>query len=169
MLYGSVGGYVMLYDLRYNTLSSVYKHSMRYPINSLSIFKPDTHSHPVFNRSKSTSPMVVVAAGGPSYELSLLNLETGDTEYLMIAEDESGFRDKKEDPRVVGYSYPSFLRESMIRDSFNWPEKLETSMSLFDRYMAQSRSLINSHQLKLIQNIDDELFRTSENRYALLK
>jgi hypothetical protein len=36
-----------------------------------------------FNRANAQSPLVLVAAGGPSYELSLLNLDTGNIEILM--------------------------------------------------------------------------------------
>jgi len=32
--------------------------------------------------------MALVSAGGPRYELSLVNLETGNVEYLMSSEDE---------------------------------------------------------------------------------
>lgn len=79
----------MLYDLRYNVLSSIYRHSMNYPINSVSIFKPDpSKSSPIFNRSKSSSLMAAIASGGPNYELSLLNMESGDIEYLMTTDEE---------------------------------------------------------------------------------
>lgn len=82
----------MVYDIRYNTISSAYKHNHSYPINSLAVFKPleqydydsqnsDYKLKKFYNRSCHTSPMVMVAAGGPSFEMSLLNLETGQIEY----------------------------------------------------------------------------------------
>lgn len=64
---------------------------------------------------------------------------------------------------------PSFYRESLIRDCFNWPEKSETNQSLFRRYLMQTRSLVGSQQIKLTQNIDDELFKSSKNLYKLVK
>lgn len=33
----------------------------------------------------------------------------------------------------------------------------------------QTRSLVNSSQIKLTQNLDDELFKASKNRYKLVK
>jgi len=41
----------------------------------------------MYNRSTATSPMALVATGGAGYELSLLNLETGNVEILMTVDD----------------------------------------------------------------------------------
>ena len=35
-----MGGYVMVYDIRYNTISTAYKQNRGFPINSLAIYKP---------------------------------------------------------------------------------------------------------------------------------
>ena len=40
LLCGTIGGYVVVYDIRYNMVSTSYKHSQRYPINSLAVFRP---------------------------------------------------------------------------------------------------------------------------------
>ena len=40
LICGTIGGYVMVYDIRYNMVSSSYKHSHKYPINSVATFKP---------------------------------------------------------------------------------------------------------------------------------
>lgn len=97
LLCGTMGGYVLVYDVRYNTISSAYKHNRSYPINSLSVYKPleaydyDTQNadlpnlRKVYNRSSHTSPLVMIAAGGESYEMSMLNLETGNIEYQMTS------------------------------------------------------------------------------------
>jgi len=82
----------MVYDIRLNMISSSFKHSQKYPISSIATFKPPSkpggENHQVYNRSNVKSPMALVAAGGPSYELSLLNLETGNIEYLISSEDQ---------------------------------------------------------------------------------
>ena len=40
LLCGSIGGYVMVYDIRFNVVSTSFKHSQKYPINSIATFKP---------------------------------------------------------------------------------------------------------------------------------
>ena len=40
LLCGTVAGYVMIYDIRFNMVSTCYKHNSKYPINSLAIYKP---------------------------------------------------------------------------------------------------------------------------------
>lgn len=40
ILCGSIGGYVMVYDIRFNVVSTSYKHNQKYPINSIATFKP---------------------------------------------------------------------------------------------------------------------------------
>jgi len=113
--------------------------------------------------------MVLVASGAPSYELSLLNLETGNIEILMSVNEAIGNDNNLGGPMQPSITISSFYRESLVRDSFNWPEKSETNSTLFRRYLMQSRSLINTNQLKLTQNLDDELFKASKNRYHLVK
>lgn len=70
---------------------------------------------------------------------------------------------------ATGISLPSFYRESLIRDCFAWPEKSETNQSLYRRYLMQTKSLVSPQQIKLTQNLDDELFKASRNRYKLVK
>jgi hypothetical protein len=71
--------------------------------------------------------MILVAAGGPNYELSLLNLETGNIEYLMCSEELQGEQDLTNTSLQSGLTISSYYRESLIRDQFNWPEKQETN------------------------------------------
>ena len=85
---GTIGGYVMVYDLRFNVVSTAYKHSQKWPINSVATFRPAEGR--MYNRSTATSPMALVAAGGANYELSLLNLETGNIEILMKVDEPTG-------------------------------------------------------------------------------
>lgn len=37
---GTLGGYVMVYDIRYNLTSAIYKHHMGYPILAMATCKP---------------------------------------------------------------------------------------------------------------------------------
>ena len=84
----------MVYDVRYNMVSTSYKHSYKYPITSVATFKPNDRteypSDPLnlrlpkfYNRSSHQSPLVLVSSGGPSFDMSMLNLETGNTEIMM--------------------------------------------------------------------------------------
>ena len=176
---GTIGGYVMVYDVRFNVVSTAYKHSQKYPINSLAAFRPDKA---MYNRSTATSPMALVAAGGPDYELSLLNLETGNIEIRMTVDE--GKSSQGSDAALPNFgegssagdklpassiTLPTFCRESLIRDSFSWPEKSETNQSLFRRYLMQTKSLVSTQQIKLTQNLDDELFKASKLRRKLVK
>ena len=70
--------------------------------------------------------MALVASGGPSYELSLLNLDTGNIEYLMSV-NEAQEKDNNFGQFSNSVNIPSFYKESLIRDCFNWPEKSETN------------------------------------------
>lgn len=166
---GSIGGYVMIYDIRFDTVSASFKHSNNYPITSIANFKPSVTSaigQHIYNRSAAKSPMALIATGSPQYELSLLNLETGDLEIKMEAGEAPKLDSDSSSKHVV---IPTFLRESLVRDCFNWPEKSETNQTLFRRYLMQTKSLVSTNQIKLTQNLDEELFKASKNRFKLVK
>jgi len=76
----------MIYDIRYNVVSSYEKHFSRAPINSVAAFSPGRSAISV-NRSDYTSPMMLVSAGSQNYEVSLLNLETSNVEVLLTVDD----------------------------------------------------------------------------------
>ena len=73
----------MVYDIRFNMVSNTFKHSQKYPFNSIACLKPIITSTS-YNRSTIKDPMALIAAGGPGYELSLVNLETGNIELLYL-------------------------------------------------------------------------------------
>lgn len=158
----------MVYDIRFDTVSSSFKHSMKYPINSIANFKPAITSggSQVYNRCTAKSPMALVASGGPQYELSLLDLESGNIEILMAVNELTGKDNEYQDP---GVTVPSYHQESLIRDCYGWPEKSETNQTLFRRYLMHTRSLISTSQIKLTQNLDEELFKASRHRLKLVK
>lgn len=160
----------MIYDIRFDTISTCFKHSNKYPINSIANFKPAaTNNSAPYNRATARSPMALIAAGSPNYELSLLDLETGNLEILIQVSEAMNKDGTVADLPDTCIETPSFYRESLIRDNFNWPEKQETNQTLFRRYLMQTRSLINTNQIKLTQNLDDELFKASKNRFKLVK
>ena len=72
--------------------------------------------------------------------MSLLNLETGHIEMLMTVNEAEQGKESSSDPNNIGLSIPSFLRESTIRDGYSYPEKSETNLSKYKRYLMQSRS-----------------------------
>jgi len=86
LYFGTIGGYLLVYDVRYNLVSSFYKHASKSPINSIAAFNPGKGPY-TFNRSDYTSPMALVSAGSQNYEVSLLNLATGDVEVLLTVDD----------------------------------------------------------------------------------
>ena len=86
----------MVYDIRFNMVSTALIHSLKYPIHSIASFNPDPEAglksgqkqlYPEnklsFNQSSPKAPMALISSGGPSYEVTLLNLERGDIEYLF--------------------------------------------------------------------------------------
>jgi hypothetical protein len=111
LYFGTLGGYVMVYDVRYNMISSQYKHFTRAPINSLACFHPPKHMTNLnLNKSDATSPMILISSGGANYELSLLNLETNTVEVLLTVDDR-----KNKDSYAAGLpSVPSYYRESVF-------------------------------------------------------
>ena len=84
----------------------------------------------------------MVATGSKSYELALTNLDNGYIEKLYTVRESDEIDEKFTD-------VPSFGRESVIRDQANFPEKTETNQSLYNRYLMQTKSLVNSNQIKL--------------------
>ena len=64
----------MVYDIRYSVISSLYRHNMNYPILAIATYKRSEEQH---------HPTALVSAGGPSHEMSTLNLETGVVETLF--------------------------------------------------------------------------------------
>lgn len=73
---GTLGGYVMVYDIRYNLTSAIYKHHMGYPILAMATCKP-----------KAEFQSTLVSSGGPIFEMSQLNLETGAVDVLFRCND----------------------------------------------------------------------------------
>lgn len=109
LYFGTLGGYVMIYDIRYNVLSAQYKHYTRSPINSLATMRPSkNYSNLNLNRSDSTSPLVLISAGSQNYELSLVNLETATVEVLLTVDD----RKNKDNILSSLPSVPSYIRET---------------------------------------------------------
>lgn len=100
--------------------------------------------------------MAVIAAGGPTYEVSLLNLDTGNIETILtVKENKSANQDgddSKSQPQQnqnLGMELPSFYRESTIRDLFSGPERQGNNSSLYQRYLMQTKSLVSTQQIKL--------------------
>lgn len=113
LYFGTLGGYVMVYDVRYNMLSSQYKHFTRAPINSLACFHPPKHmTNLTLNKSDATSPLILISSGGANYELSLLNLETNSVEVLLTVDDRKNFKDSSYAAGLP--TVPSFYRESVF-------------------------------------------------------
>ena len=65
---GTIGGYVMVYDVRFNIVSTTYQHSEKYPICSIATYR-DTENI--------TVPQLMIASGSSNFEISTLNLDTG--------------------------------------------------------------------------------------------
>jgi WD40 repeat protein len=81
---GTLGGYIVLYDLRFNLTSNVYQHSKSAPIHCLTSFIPsktkDSKEQYGFIKSDSHSPLVFIGAGSENPEITLFNMEKSEYE-----------------------------------------------------------------------------------------
>ena len=57
---GTLGGYVMVYDVRYDLTSAVYKHHMNYPVLAMATLK----------QKDLERDYTLVSSGGPVFEMS---------------------------------------------------------------------------------------------------
>lgn len=53
---GTLGGYVMVYDIRYSCISALYHHNMHYPILAMATHKKGDEKQ---------TPLTLVSSGGP--------------------------------------------------------------------------------------------------------
>ena len=53
---GTLGGYVMVYDVRYNEIATMFHHNMHYPILAMSTYKKG---------DERGAPLTLISAGGP--------------------------------------------------------------------------------------------------------
>ena len=77
----------MLYDMRFNLVTNILKHSKMSPIYSLAPFVPYREAQFPLLRSDHSSPLLFVAAGSERYEVTLVNAESGDVEMLFAVDD----------------------------------------------------------------------------------
>ena len=148
LYFGTVGGYVLVYDLRYNVVSSYYKHIQRSPINSIQSFNP-SRSNAQYNRSEWWSPMALISAGSQNYEVSLVNLANSDVEVLLSVDD------RKNKDNLLGSlpAVPSFMRETTQYADFDnvagqGGKRFETNSSLFRKYLETNKN--SQHFMSLI-------------------
>jgi len=127
---GTLGGYVMVYDIRYSVTSSLFRHNMNYPILALATYKkPSTGNI-------QTPSSTLVSAGGPLHEVSQLNLETGNVEVLYRCIDQTGSKDlTKADMPLI----PEYIRETNFRDNKFGTMKRESNFQQFNRAMLSVR------------------------------
>lgn len=79
LLIGTASAYVLLYDLRFNIVGWSLRYSKQTPVLGLVSFRPDKRCcfHTNLQSSTLTDPYVLLATGGDSLEIPLLNLRTG--------------------------------------------------------------------------------------------
>jgi hypothetical protein len=157
---GTLGGYVLVYDIRYNLTTSVYKHHMSYPILAMATSKNKDQSYPT----------TLVSSGGPLYELSQLNLETGMVETLFRCHDQSVSSALNKNEIVT---VPEFFKENCFKDHQLGTIRRESNFKQFNRSMASVRNheqfaKLMSQAQQSIKNIDSYLFEASTQRYKLI-
>ena len=118
----------MVYDIRYNVVSSVYRHNMNYPILALATYK--AHENQV-------SPTALVSAGGPNHEVSQLNLDTGIVETLFRCSVPVQDRElcRNDIPTI-----PEFIHETNFKDNKLGTLRRESNFKQFNRQILASRN-----------------------------
>ena len=125
---GTLGGYVMVYDIRYSVISAMYHHNMHYPILAMSTYKKGDERN---------APLALVSAGGPQHELSSLNLESGLVETLFRCATPTSDRElSRSDCPVI----PEFTRETNFRDNRFGTVRRETTLKQFSRQLHSVRN-----------------------------
>lgn len=116
---GTLGGYVMVYDIRYNVVSSMFSHNMHYPILAMATYKKGDSRN---------APLALVSAGGPMHELSSLNLESGLVETLFrCTSPTTDNKLSKTDCPVI----PEYTRETNFKDNKFSTVRRETTLKQF--------------------------------------
>ena len=160
---GTLGGYVMVYDIRYSCISALYHHNMHYPVLAMATYKKGDERN---------APLALVSAGGPYHELSSLNLESGLVETLFRCAMPTSDRElSKTDCPVI----PEYIRETNFKDNKFGTVRRETTLKQFSRQLHSVRNhdvftdIQNAIQNKLIKNIDSQLMDVStRQRFKLL-
>jgi hypothetical protein len=160
---GTLGGYIMVFDIRYNCISALYHHNMHYPILAMATYKKGDDRN---------APLALVSAGGPLYELSSLNLESGLVETLFRCVTPTSDRELgKNDCPVI----PEYIRETNFKDNKFSTVRRETNLKQFSRQLHSVRNndvftdIQSAIQNKLIKNIDSQLVDVStRQRFKLL-
>lgn len=73
---GTLGGYIGIYDIRFNLMSSLRKYACHTPISDLCTYSPI---------EPKSSPLIFAAPSTPYPHLDLFNLSTGETEWSFVA------------------------------------------------------------------------------------
>lgn len=116
----------MVYDIRYNLTSAVYKHHMGFPVLALATSCP-----------RDMRPTTLVSTGGPIFEMSQINLESGVVECLYRCNDNSKTESIKRSDLVT---IPEFHKETTFRDSYLSTMRRESCFRQFNRSMMAVRS-----------------------------
>jgi len=118
---GTLGGFVLVFDIRYNIISTMFHHNMHYPIMAMATYKKG---------SERNAPIALVSAGGPQHEVSALNLETGLVETLFRCATPQSERElSMSDCPVV----PEYTRENNFKDNKFGTVRRETTLKQFSR------------------------------------
>ena len=134
---GTLGGHILVYDIRYSLVSAMFHHNMHYPIMAMATYRKGGDKN---------SPLALVSAGGPQHELSALNLENGLVETLFRCAMQTQDRElSKTDCPVI----PEFVRETNFRDNRFCTVRRETTLKQFSR---QLHSVRNHEVFNDIQN-----------------
>lgn len=132
MTMGSLGGYVMTYDIRYSLVSSMFRHNLNNPILSLSqLYRPQTVTGlpQMYQRTTSNAGYALISSGCSQYELAQLNLETGKIERFYRSSEVS---DRELMPADVT-NLPEYIKETRFTDIHINTLRREANAGLYSR------------------------------------
>lgn len=144
---GTASGYLMIYDIRFNTLSRSYLHSRKGAFTSLSMFKRDRSlaslDHISMNRD---TPLLLTASESGEFEVALWDLTTGHCGLLLALKSELPMTIPyllEEDRRIVvqSPSRPMLLNERLTKPILS--SNLQHMSAITQKYTATSQKLVD--------------------------
>lgn len=151
MTLGTLGGYVLVYDVRYNLVASQFRHNLNNPVLALSqVYRP-SHS-----KGSPTPGYALVSSGFSNYELSQLNLETGKLERYFRSSETSENHLSQSDLTTL----PEYIKETRFTDMNIKTLRRDTNAGLFTRALRNFnshnsfQSLWQSQEEGWLRNVD---------------
>ena len=141
---GTLGGYILHYDLRINTVTNSYKYQRNTPIVGLSTYTPTRYATAnlrSMSNDNDNNKYLAIWTGANDHEIGLWNINSFNFDVLFKV---NTFYDKETKPLTV--EIPSICRDSGKETNYSINKSKETSFSFHeDKELAMLLSSLSSH------------------------